>query len=147
MRARIRAADATGAAPLDVDEALAAQLRELLLPEDAAASREQLAARLRAVAAALEAPPRAPEAACGEAAAAADEGDAPEEGDAAQRKRRLPKPFDMSRYAQRLVALELCYAGWAYHGFASQGCAPRRAARRVAAASACEGCSRAAPRS
>ena len=94
-----------------------------------------------------KAPPRAPEAACGEAAAAADEGDAPEEGDAVQRKRRLPKPFDMSRYAQRLVALELCYAGWAYHGFASQGCAPRRAPRRVAAASACEGCSRAAPRS
>lgn len=34
------------------------------------------------------------------------------------RKRR--KEFDMSRYGQRLVALQLTYQGWSYHGFASQ---------------------------
>jgi|AntAceMinimDraft_5_1070358.scaffolds.fasta_scaffold05615_3 hypothetical protein len=31
------------------------------------------------------------------------------------------KAFDFSRYPQRHVALHVMYAGWAYHGFASQG--------------------------
>lgn len=29
--------------------------------------------------------------------------------------------FDFSKYATRVIALHIAYAGWAYHGFASQG--------------------------
>lgn len=34
------------------------------------------------------------------------------------KKRR--KPFDMTRYGQRMIALQLNYQGWRFHGFASQ---------------------------
>ena len=30
------------------------------------------------------------------------------------------RPFDISRYAQRYVALEVMYLGWRYNGFAYQ---------------------------
>lgn len=35
-----------------------------------------------------------------------------------------PKELDFSRYHQRRVALQVFYAGWDYHGFASQGPSP-----------------------
>ncbi len=126
---------------MSVPDALVTSLAALLLPADSGATRQLLAARLRAVAAALEAaeePPQlsgaAPPAAV-PAAPAFDGADADmvcdeeEEPAAARRKTadgasaaRKCVGFDMSRYAQRLVALEVFYAGWSYHGFATQGC-------------------------
>ena len=105
-----------------VPAALQRQLRALLLPGEAPCSAAALALRLRAVADALEAPPAAPRddgADGAEPPAAAEEAEA--EG-APAAKRRVVRPFDLANYPTLFVALELFYAGWAYHGFASQGC-------------------------
>jgi hypothetical protein len=110
-----------------VPPALQRQLRALLLPGAAPYSAAALASRLRAVADALEAaPPAAPRddsTTAAEPAAAAEE--AEEEG-APAAKRRVVRPFDLANYPTLYVALELFYAGWAYHGFASQGCVSAR---------------------
>lgn len=46
-------------------------------------------------------------------------------------KRKKPhREFDMSRFPQRTVTLEVFYAGWKYAGFATQGCAPESKPRR-----------------
>ena len=117
-----------------VPPALQRQLRALLLPGAASSSAAALASRLRAVADALEAaPPAAPREGSSAAPAApppaaAAEGDA--EGAPAP-KRRVVRPFDLANYPTHFVALEVFYAGWAYHGFASQGCAPARERQRL----------------
>lgn len=36
------------------------------------------------------------------------------------KKRRKDRPFDMSRYGQRMIALKFSYLGWHFHGLASQ---------------------------
>ena len=111
-----------------VPPALQRQLRALLLPGAASRSAASLAARLRAVADALEAaPPAAPrddsaDGAVSQPAAAETEAD---EAGAPAAKRRVVRPFDLANYPTQFAALEVFYAGWAYHGFASQGCAPR----------------------
>ena len=43
-------------------------------------------------------------------------------GGGGKRKKQV-REFDMSRFSQRNITLEIFYAGWGYHGFASQGCA------------------------
>ena len=40
------------------------------------------------------------------------------------RSRAEPRELDFQRYRQRHVALQVFYAGWDYHGFASQGPSP-----------------------
>jgi tRNA pseudouridine38/39 synthase len=62
------------------------------------------------VTAPLAAPPAAPRDGCAE-------------GEPFRKRRPPPRPFDIKNYPQRLVAIEIFYAGWGYHGFASQGCA------------------------
>ena len=106
------------------DAQLVARLRELLGAE-ASEPRAALAARLRALAEQLESesppvdsppPPPQPEAAAEPAAE--------QEEEAAAGKRPRPQGFDAANYPTRLVALELFYAGWNYHGFATQGEGP-----------------------
>ena len=50
-------------------------------------------------------------------ALSSDADDAPPPAKRAQRQ----KPFDFTKYPSRHVALHVMYAGWNYHGFASQG--------------------------
>ena len=103
----------------DTDASLVARLRELLAVE-ASESSSVLAGRLRALADQLEQPvkslPAPPQA---EAAA-----ETPPEEEAASGKRVRPQSYDASNYPPRLLALELFYAGWNYHGFATQGEGP-----------------------
>jgi hypothetical protein len=125
-------AAAPGAA---VPAALQRQLRALLLPGGSDGSTAALAARLRAVAAALEAPPPAappaasPAAPDAAAAAGGEASGAAEEGAPPAAKRRVVRPFDLANYPTAFVALELFYAGWQYHGFATQGCVQAAAKR------------------
>ena len=149
---------AAAAAAAAVPAPLVAQLVALLLPGEPSAGAAQLAERLRQVAAALDAVSAAasphtlsdagaaalpPLVAPPHGTGATDAGGADvDEGQAVEpaggelqlgtRKRRnVPRPFDFSRYGRRYVALEIFYAGWNYHGFASQGCV--RGTQRCAA--------------
>lgn len=105
---------------------LSAQLAALLCPGEQRVTPQQLAERLRDVAAelersgseaaaqtapALEVPPP-----CDAAAA-----DASRSQSVRRKLDSSASSFDISRYPQRLVALEVFYAGWHYHGFATQG--------------------------
>lgn len=113
------------------------QLAALLCPDDPHVTPSQLAARLRGVAARLEsgAQPSARDV-CEHPQPGGNDarGDVPVEceprahhgaagpGDAASRGGETARlGFDISRYPHRLVALEVFYAGWPYHGFATQG--------------------------
>ena len=87
----------------------------LFRSDEASPSPSALASRLREVAASLE---------------ATSSGDclhhdvvAPHALPARRKRSAGRSEFDASRYPQRLVALEVFYAGWNYHGFATQGCA------------------------
>jgi tRNA pseudouridine38/39 synthase len=37
-----------------------------------------------------------------------------------RKKKKEPRPFDMSKYARRRIALKISYLGWDYYGFAAQ---------------------------
>lgn len=113
------------------EPALLSRLVDLLLPgcRGDAASNAALARRLRSLADELEAPAASDLPAAeleapalgGEAAAGGDEEDAATAACPPPPRR---SPIDLSRYPQTLVALELFYAGWPYHGFATQGDGP-----------------------
>ena len=109
------------------------QLAALLLPAEgracAASLRAALAGRLREVASALEVA-STPASTGGEQKGAAltstwnspSLSEAMEGGTQPRGRKKKAREFDMGRYAQRTVALEIFYAGWGYHGFATQGC-------------------------
>lgn len=107
---------------------LTRQIATLLCPGQPNVSNRELAARLRDLAARLEEEQ-------GKVSAhvqAACDGDARDDvtgacdaiDDAADgaRTHKGPPGFDISRYPHRLIALDVFYAGWPYHGFATQGC-------------------------
>ena len=85
-------------------------LLEVLGLEDTADGRRALSASLRAAADDLDGSAGVP-------ALSSDADDAPPPAKRAQRQ----KPFDFTKYPSRHVALHVMYAGWNYHGFASQG--------------------------
>lgn len=85
-------------------------LLEVLGLEDTADGRRALSASLRAAADDLDG-------SAGVLALSSDADDAPPPAKRAQRQ----KPFDFTKYPSRHVALHVMYAGWNYHGFASQG--------------------------
>lgn len=91
------------------------QLFSLLLPDAPGASTAQLAARLRSVTDAVSA------LAAREQSAARDVAKAAARRRAAAACKEPPPPFDIALYPSRLVALEIFYCGWGYHGFATQG--------------------------
>ena len=100
---------------MSLDPAALQALMALLLP-GLAPSPAALAARLRAVAASLD----EPAAALLAALPAPVDGEDDEQG-GTPRRRPPARPFDFSAFPTCPVALELFYAGWPYHGFASQG--------------------------
>ena len=110
-------------------EGLTAQLTALLCPHDQRVTPHQLAARLRDVAAALDSSGSGAAEQTAPAQEVPPPCDAPDatargtgRGQGAGRKLAGGAgSFDISRYPQRLVALEVFYAGWHYHGFATQG--------------------------
>lgn len=85
-------------------------LLEVLGLEDTADGRRALSASLRAAADDVDGSVDVP-------ALSPDADDAPPPAKRAQRQ----KPFDFTKYPSRHVALHVMYAGWNYHGFASQG--------------------------
>ena len=85
-------------------------LLEVFGLEDTADGRRALSASLRAAADDLDGSAGVP-------ALSSDADDAPPPAKRAQRQ----KPFDFTKYPSRHVALHVMYAGWNYHGFASQG--------------------------
>jgi tRNA pseudouridine38/39 synthase len=112
------------------DSRLLSSLCDLLFPGQSA-TLAALATRLRTLADELEQPSRT-NVAAGKPCAEADASEplcaeatafrGPPAG--AARRAARAAAFDLSRYPSQLVALEVFYAGWPYHGFATQGDGP-----------------------
>ena len=106
---------------------LTRQIATLLCPGEPNVSNRELAARLRDLAARLEeektVSAHVPAACDGNAhddvTGACDAIDDAVDGACTHKG---PPGFDISRYPHRLIALDIFYAGWPYHGFATQGC-------------------------
>ena len=70
-------------------------------------------------------------AAGGDTAAASAGGFSPPAPVPSKRQKQQPRPFDMSRYSQRHVALRIAYLGGAYQGYAYQAETPDTVEGRV----------------
>ncbi|CAD7698463.1 unnamed protein product [Ostreobium quekettii] len=100
------------------DRGLLDELEEMLAPEggEGWAGRASLAAELRRLAEACDAAEDGGEAASHLLVGMEDEANRPSK----RQRRQRGRPFSMSKYRTRFIALKIIYLGWRYHGLAAQ---------------------------